>query len=733
VNTAPDSMNPNVHTVILDGCRPEPLLSYLKGLGVFRLVAVQADPTARGCWRDDAFQITSILDSTALEQFFLDAYRPTPIITPWNKEGGFIKDGKESAVSIMHQITASTEPRFAAFRATIATTQRIADETRAALAEKHWKDEILRRCRNELPDEALPWLDAAVVLTRDKPRYPPLLGSGGNDGHFEFSVNYMYRLKDVLPGLSDLIQKRPKKGSDGREQFRCSGEWLQASLFGGPDKPLIGASVGQFDPGGSGGINDGLSFKGDSQVNPWDLIFALEGAMFFAATTTRQLTVEGGTVAAFPFTVQASAVGYASAGVGDEGSGKHGELWAPLWEHPTGASELAYLFGEGRATVGRRRAVNGVDFARAIASLGVDRGLSSFVRYGFLQRNGTNHLATPLERVAAGVVRTKSIDLINEIDKWLRSWRRVAATGKISSHAVVLRDVEQAVFDLAARPGADERRGLVQVLAALGRAERTFAEWSIAQQKRDRDSVHFSPLQGLSGSWLSGCENTVEVRLSAALASLGRGTDFAPLRYNLENVTYDKGRWVWAKQEDTAVVWGNGPLVTVLARVLERRCLDARREEKPLPLAGSHAVSLSDIAAFLAGDIDEALVSDLTWAFCALKDAPTAIPLWDAEWPPRLPRIYGLLKLLYWPGQVRDVTVRAEPSILPLLQAGRGPEAARIAERRLRSSGLTPLNGDYKAPPPLDKRLAAALLFPISPRALDHCARLVLSAPTAAF
>jgi hypothetical protein len=43
----------------LAGCTPEPLMSYLKALGVFRLVAEQADSVARGMWKGDRFVLES--------------------------------------------------------------------------------------------------------------------------------------------------------------------------------------------------------------------------------------------------------------------------------------------------------------------------------------------------------------------------------------------------------------------------------------------------------------------------------------------------------------------------------------------------------------------------------------------------------------------------------------------------------------------------------------------------
>ena len=75
--------------VILEGCTPEPLMSYLKALGVLRLVSEQADPEARACWRNDVFVLRSRLDREDLIDFFLHRYQPTPIIAPWAGGSGF--------------------------------------------------------------------------------------------------------------------------------------------------------------------------------------------------------------------------------------------------------------------------------------------------------------------------------------------------------------------------------------------------------------------------------------------------------------------------------------------------------------------------------------------------------------------------------------------------------------------------------------------------------------------
>src|SRR5690349_9893729 len=73
-----------MNMIRLPGCHPEPLLSYLKALGVFRLVAEQADPAARAMWQDDVFVLQTALATNDLVAFFLSDYKPTPIIVSWS-------------------------------------------------------------------------------------------------------------------------------------------------------------------------------------------------------------------------------------------------------------------------------------------------------------------------------------------------------------------------------------------------------------------------------------------------------------------------------------------------------------------------------------------------------------------------------------------------------------------------------------------------------------------------
>lgn len=75
--------------IVLSGCRPEPLASYLKGLGVLRLLADQADAEVRGWWRAGLLHVDTSLDRAGLVDFFALRYAPTPLVAPWNSGSGF--------------------------------------------------------------------------------------------------------------------------------------------------------------------------------------------------------------------------------------------------------------------------------------------------------------------------------------------------------------------------------------------------------------------------------------------------------------------------------------------------------------------------------------------------------------------------------------------------------------------------------------------------------------------
>lgn len=746
-----------MNRIPLPGCAPIPLAHYLKALGVLRLVSEQADPNAAGCWDRDIFILHSRLDRQALLEFFLHRYVPTPILSPWNGGSGFFPGDNARA---LNAIEASQCDRLAAYREAIAAARRVLEEL--GIREKpeaEMKEQVLCACRNQLPDSALPWLDAAFVLTTEGVRYPPLLGTGGNDGRLEFTNNFMQRIGEILDPRTGSPQPR-------------AGTWLDAALFGRLVRlQTPPAPVGQFYPGAAGGPNTTSGFTRDGSVNPWDYVLMLEGALLFAAAAVRKLGATQAGTAAFPFYVQQVAVGYGTAAATDELSptpkrpvGSRGELWIPLWSRPTTLAELQTVFGEGRAHAGSKPARTGVDFARAIVTLGVDRGLDAFERLGFQIRNGRSFFATPLGRFLAH--RNAPAHLLGEIDRWLDRFRTAAgprAEQVPTSVGRALRHLETRIFELC-REGS--RKRLQAVLIALGQAEQALARsltWTTGRNdKPPRPKLH--PLSGLSLQWLDHADDgSPEFRLAAALASIhgwykdpeGRPA-LLTLRQHLEPVASRPDGaadpFTWEDRPSNDVVWHEGDFIQVLNAIFARRLTRAQQAGfSVLPDAAFRFAPLPDVIAFLEGRTDDTRIADLLWGLCLLDwrgDAHlTELPSRRSQstQPRQLdiastqrtglepgtqqdlaadipPAFFTLLRLAYVrPRESKDLPeIPVVPMIHRLAASGRGPEASRLAVRRLRGSGLHPALEEIPVGSDVARRTAAALLFPLSSRDLSR-------------
>ncbi len=741
--------------ITLRGCAPEPLIHYLKALGVLRLVAEQLDPEARGAWSGDAFVLDTGKTEDELLDFFLTRYRPTPVVAPWNGGSGFYPQDKNQR-ALIEVLERAEATRLDDYRTTIAAARRVVagrkeqpkDEEKAAL---------LRRARCEFPDSALAWLDAAFVLGEEKADYPPLLGSGGNDGRLDFTINFIARLLSALPetielqtfaplreggGLDaakqDKLRKKLEQQRDG--QVAQSRDQLRAALFQDGVARLDRAAVGQFYPAGAGGANATQGLTGDSYVNPWDFILAIEGTLVFASATVRQLAAGARSKASFPFTVRNSTVGYGTASPGEK---MRAEIWLPLWSRFTGYTEVSHVFREGRVQFSRRRdrAVRtGFDFARAVAELGVDRGIDAFQRYGFIERNGQANLAAPLGRFEVPQYERPLATLLHgPVEQWLDKLRGATGDAKRTPPRLirVREQIEEAIFDLCASGEAEHLRA---TLLALGEAE---AE--VARRPRFCEEHGLKPLSGLSEDWACKCHEETpefdeEFKVAAALASIGGERGRWAFRTSLEPVEVSGPIVNWTT-DDAGAVWGAGTLAENVAAVLHRRSVDARRAGLSHPVMDSRRVaSLHVVGRFLSntslsGGFDdertEALLRGLAlidWHNAAPRTAGTGAAL-----SPELPRAYALLKLLFLPrGElVREprgepVLIKHDPSIVPLLRAGHVPEALEVATRRLRSSGLTPFTSEFLYPDDEGARLAAALLIPISERDVRELANMVL-------
>ena len=707
----------DIHELELRGCSPDPLMSYLKALGIFRLVSEQADGSARAYWKSDAFYMCSTLDRDALTDFFLNEYKPTPIVSPWNNRyrTGVMKGDKKG----LDVILSSSDERFSDYRDAISESKCLLaqegfETRRIPTGNSKEKNRILAKSRTLLSDNAVEWLDSVYVLTSERPSFPDITSAGGTLGTSasgDISINFVQNLVESL----GLIKSRRRKSD------KNPSEWLSASLFKDISPSLSKSSVGQFNPGGMGGPNATVGFEGESIINPWDFVLMTEGVLAFAGALVRRLSPESRSKAVFPFTVNTSAAGYGTSMPSEYGSKSKSEFWAPLWDRPTKWGEVLHFAMEGRAQIGRKQASNGAEFIRAIVGLGTERRISSFQRFGFLQRTGKDGVfAAPIGRF---VTRAEpKANVLFDLDRWLNGLRRNAPVelGAVRSR------IDEAIIKFCQR---GHPRDLQQVLIMVGRAERWVSKSSLRNDKENP----VMPLGNLLGNWVEYADDcSPEFRLARAMASIlagqKEGGRVGPIRENLEPVDTN-GRTEW-EEGSVSCVWTAGDPLSNMLAVLQRRCLEGRmnRLNHP-PLNSTYSGRLEDIVAFLNDELDIQRIVDLALPLSFVDYRSVSVERdFQRDEPSDLPQAYAAMKLTLIPGKfvckefAEGKDIRMEPRLLAMLRAGRLSGAYQVAHRRLAASGLRPISDSPGIPDRSDygRRLAAALLFPIDRSA--HCA-----------
>ncbi len=588
---------------VLPGLRPEPLASYLAGLGLIRLIARQADPAAAASWTPDGLAITTQVDDLAA--WLAEEYVPTPVLSPWNNGSGFGMKDKEP-LRALESLLAHPSSRLAPLREAILLAREVARTGRA----EGWitdgpggdKGRVVLEFRNRCPDALVPWIDAAVVLAGEDTFFPPLLGTGGNDGRLDFSTNFHQRLLEVI-GVSD----RDRIGAATR---------ARDLLDGTEAEPLAPAAIGQFDPGGAGGPGSSRFGAAGSLVNPWGYILLVEGALLFAASAVRrnQHYRLGDQRAAVPFTVDPSPGGSDSGAAGEE---SRGEIWAPVWTREFTLPEIQQLFAEARASWRGRPARRAADFYAATRTLGVARGIGEFARYGLQRRNGLAFAAVPLDRVI--VSEKPEVRLAAEVEVWVS---RIRVGDGSSAVGGAVRRFDGAHLDFVRRGGAP---ALARMLAALtgleqavGRSGRARENIPVRRPPRAREFLDFLAAEAPSR----------ELRIAVGLASCAtRSGPPRTMRQILLPVdppgASDRA---WGRWRDAAVVPGLGtrPLAHLLADVLIWRSHTAPAERGETAFRGVPTfrsgirVPAGDLHALAAGEADEKALDLLLRACLAL-------------------------------------------------------------------------------------------------------------------
>ncbi|TVP98926.1 MAG: type I-U CRISPR-associated protein Csx17 [Planctomycetaceae bacterium] len=735
----PDQTPIQVHR--LDGCRPAPLAHYLKALGVMRLVAEQAAPETRGWWQEDVFHLATGLDHAALESFFLNDYIPTPLLDPWNGGSGFYPKDNQAGIVALEK---SSADRFAPYRVAIAQARESVVGLDGKPEKGESKNAVIANCRRRWRGAALQWLDAALAISGDgDPVFPAMLGTGGNDGRLDFTVNFMQR-------LMALFAVESASGGPHTE----TAQQLRIALWDAPSPTLTGGAIGQFLPGAAGGPNGTTGFNGGVSVNPWDFVLMLEGAVLFRAGLSRRCQASQLPQAAAPFAVRSSGSGYGSADTSD--AGPRGEQWMPLWRSPTRLRELHAFLREGRSQINGKPAGRGIDMARAVAKLGVARGVEQFERYGYIERNGLSNLAIPLGRFP---VRPRPNQrLLDEVAPWLDRLRQVSGD-KLAPQSFqrVYRACELAAFNCAQQARGGD---FLRLLVAMGEAE----DQMLASPKFSAEKCQ--PIPPLSGRWYTAIaediaehDNGPEFRLAVALAA-----QHGPLE---PSASSDQRRWTsvrhhWLPLHPTGKQFLKGEsglnigpnqsaggldLARAAIEVVHRRLLalnrgattESRSNHKclPLRLIRDHlGVPWPDIAAFLNHRTDDARLLAIARSLMAIdwrQSEPYAWRDLESDSSPR-PRtdwsrsLYGILRLALPTGPLTSRSgityeITCDAAVFRRLVAADLVGAFQLAARRLSNVGMRPKLQVAVGSPETARRLAAVMAFGPSRQTLQQLAR----------
>lgn len=752
-----------IHIHDLNGCAPAPLAHYLKALGILRLVSEQADAEARGWWEGEKFRLATALNGDLLADFFAKEYRPTPLVSPWNRGSGFFAQN-DPGLTPAHAAKAS---RFSLLKAGIDAAQApleeiaeadrivrvIKDETkitkddrlhlrrdlgipgdnkakltvqqkkmlqqqeaelrarrkvhgeseeykkRLAEAERRFKRlkaELIPELRHAWRGPHQEWLNAALMLDGEgNARWPALLGTGGADGRLDFTNNFLQRLGETF----DL-------GSLGGASTAIAPVWIAGALWG---TPMVGSqagkAVGQYFPGSAGGANSGNGPDGDSLLNPMDFILMMEGTLVFTAHATRRLGAVEQSRAAAPFAVSAQGAGYASASDSDESA--RGEQWMPLWSQPMTYQELRRLFAEGRAQIGAKPAREPFDMARAVARLGMARGISAFQRYGYIERNGQSNLAVPIGRFHVPAQVSPNVACLDDLEIWLPRLRREAHDDHAPARLKQAeRRLADALFAVAQHP--DETSRWQSVLLALADVEEIHVNGG---------NLRAGPVPRLRPAWVGAAgQEQPEMRLALACALQARGLD-----RDGRPVDSVRRHWLPAKNGETAAVMRARSGIADAIALVERRLIEAsQRGERRLPLVAARkaAAHVSDLAAWIAGEVDTDRTLALARALMALDGKAWARqPVAVGEGMPHLypddAWMVVRLALLPWP-LADGRRINTDPAIYRRLASGDAASAVEIALRRLRAAGIRTAVRAAGVPPETARLWAAALAFPIN-------------------
>ncbi len=748
--------------IVLNGCHVQPLASYMKALGIFKILS-EKDNNITASWDKDNFIISTNINRDEIIDFFMNEYAPAPIMSPWNNGSGFYLHSDKDIIKNILNIPGE---RFSEYKRNIEIVNNLdffsykdisvgkflddfktkypknynpqklsalcdyinkdSDKSKLSLKKfyesytikgkeplnylgtivKNYEDKILKKdlliieLRSKLEDSAIEWIDTCTMINNKNEKITaPLLGSGGNEGNFDYGYTFMDDIYNVLVKF---------KNNESRNL-------LQNSIFGCNSEYLKDTNIGKFDPGRAGGYNQGNGIENKKfYMNPWDFIFLMEGIMLWSNSMGRKYGSNRNNYLMSPFTVKSFPAGYPSAS--DVDLNKSSETWIPVWPNKTHLAELKTLFNEGKVVFSGKIASNGLEFIEGIKSLGIDRGINEYVRYlNVLRRGQSGYVSIPVERVE--VHYDKGIDLLKDINPMLKNIRKITSKKEIpQSFKVIQRNIENAVYNLAVRGDANNFQ---HVLEALGDFEKLMSKNKDITSKNKDEKVY--PLTGLNPLWLiKANDNSPEFIIAAALASIKsiNGTDIGSIRTNLEPVN-SKNDWAGTKENQYSYEGNN--IYKRLSNVLYRRLMEAERTHAShIPLDGIIGADPVYVSMFIDNILDVNRIERILFGLLLInwndRNINEIKNKLYSNWKENkdyylIDRRYAILKILF-SNDMCDNSNIIEKRVVPLLNSNRIKEALKIAENRIYINCQRKIDADF-VDSDKGESIAAALLIPI--------------------
>ncbi len=450
-STAPTSR----YAYRLKGISDRPMGSYLAALGIMRVIERHVDEKAEFYWQGSDFYIsTNDVPESELIERLLASYEAMVAFNPWNKSSGIEinkKTGTLSYVGSIAQIANSKSRRTQKIRELLPEFWQLIDEYKIQGAnfsypEKAEKLSFMQQCISRITHPAWrKWADATVILmeitdkkgaTSIKPKYPALLGSGGNVGAVDIAENY-YSAVNVLFD--------PQTGEPAANATACfakaifgtnSGEVTESKevkalhLFPHQDYKLDFALAKNYDYAPSGGSSA-------STVNPAMMLLASEGLVTFSGhaaggggETDTGKPLLGRELAKYSLIVATSGASTDLVSL-DERKSFAEEYFLPLWTEPQTYDRLQIsLFNSPLTSEAQfflpRQVSDGTDFIQILQEWAIKNKISGkFARYSMLPRKGQSNFAVMLETVHVGA-ESQRLDLAADLEEYRRNLRGFA-------------------------------------------------------------------------------------------------------------------------------------------------------------------------------------------------------------------------------------------------------------------------------------------------------------------